>query len=244
MNIFETVNEGEEETTTTEVDESASEEESEEEGEEIAEEGEDGKQSSKSKDAIDYKAKFESLQKKVAGDAFKKREAKHKETGDDDGEEDDSKPLTKAELKALLDERDSSNAKNGQAIEAMTLAKTLTESDDEAQYAVELFKHITLPFDTLEENMRFIIGGMNAERLIGQTEEVKRALKSKETARKNTAITVRDKASGSQPAISSDVKAVLKAQGYKYLSEKKAYGKKLANGKMLFSDGKGKTWVE
>ena len=245
MNIFETLNEGEEETTTTNgVDAGASEEESDEdEGEEI-ETGEPSEIEDKKKETIDYKAKYEDLQKKIAGDAFKKREAKHKESDESEGEEDDSKPLTRAELKALLEERESGKAKNEQAREAMTIAKTLTETEDEALYAVELFKHITLPFDSLDESIRFIIAGMNADRIMGQTQEVKRALKSKETARKNTAVTVRDKASGSQPALSGDMKVVLKNQGYKYLSDKKVYGKKLPTGKMLFNDGKGKTWVE
>jgi len=183
------------------------------------------------------------LQKKVAGDAFKKREVKREDSDDDGGEDDDSKPLTKAELRALLDERETKILKVGQENKAIEIAKTLTESDDEALYAVELFKHVTLPFDTLEENMRFIVAGMNADRTIGQTEEIRRALKRKETARKNTATTVRDRSSASQPQISADVKAVLKTQGYKYLSEKKVYAKKIAGGKMLYTDGKGKTWV-
>lgn len=195
---------------------------------------------------IDYKAEHDKLQKKIAEDAFKFRKQKKAETSDDDSDEDDSeedKPLTRAEVARMLAEEKATLAKQFAVKEATTLASSLTSNEDEAQYAVAMWQHVTLPFDTMQEQMEFIVGGMNAKRILAQNSELKRALVSKDTARKNTATTTRDAQTMGQPKTDPQVASVLKTQGYTYNSNQKVYSKKLANGKIMYNDGKGKTWV-
>lgn len=195
---------------------------------------------------IDYKAKHDELQKKIAADAFKFRKQKKTEDGDSESEEDnsdDDKPLTRAEVAKMLDEEKGKMAKTFAVKEATTFVSSLTSDADEAEYAVSLWQHITLPFDTMEEQLEFIVGGLNAKRVLAQNKELKRALVSKDTARKNTATTTRDAQNAGQPKTDPQVASVLKTQGYTYNSNQKVFSKKLANGKTMYNDGKGKTWV-
>lgn len=193
----------------------------------------------------DYKAEYEKLQKRVAADAFKFRQSKKEDRGDDSGDEpDDDKPLTRSEVAKLLAEEKASISKQLTVKEATTLASKLTSNDDEAQYAVALWQNVQLPFDSMEEQLEFIVGGMNAKRVLAQNAELKRALLSKDTARKNTATTARDAMSAGQPKIDPQVASVLKTQGYTYNSNQKVYTKKLADGRTMYNNGKGKTWVQ
>lgn len=195
---------------------------------------------------VDFKGKTEELRKKLAADAFKQRENKRETKSDEPNEanDDENRPLTRVELQKLLDERDQKNQRQNSVKEAMTVARSFTDSDDEAEYATALWEHVTLPFDTMEEQMRFIIGGLNAERLLAQKKELVRAVQSKTLARKNTAITSRDAAGGIEPKIDPQVKQALENTGFKFEQSKKAWIKILPNGRKMFNDGKGKKWFE
>lgn len=197
---------------------------------------------------IDYKKNYEDLQKRIANNAFKYRKEKRQEKGDEQGDEsDDSDPnktLTMADVQKMLAENQETVAKQFKVKEATQIATTLTSSEDEAKLALSLWEHISLPFDTMEEQMKFIVAGMNADRVLGQNAELKRALQSKTTARKDTATTTRTPQSSGQPKIAGDVLAALKNNGFKYDTAKKAYVKTLANGKKMYNDGKGKKWFE
>jgi hypothetical protein len=194
---------------------------------------------------IDYKAKAEELQKKIAADAFKFRKEKRKEDGDsNNGDELDlDKPMTAAEVQKLLKEQEQNLTKQLSSKEALNLANTLTTNADEAAYAVSLWQHVTLPFDSMEEQIEFIVGGMNAKRILAQNAELKRTIISKDTAKKTVANTTRTPLSAGQPKVAPQVLAALKNTGFTYNSSQKVFSKKLANGKMMFNDGKGKTWV-
>ena len=196
---------------------------------------------------IDYKKNYEELQKRIANDAFKFRKEKRQEKDGESTESDDldlNKPLTMAEVQKMLAENQETVTKQLKFKEASQIASSLTSSEDETKLALSLWEHVSLPFDTMEEQMKFIVAGMNADRVLGQNAELKRALVSKTTARKDTATTVRTPLSSGQPKIASDVLNVLKNNGFKYDSAKKAYVKTLANGKKMFNDGKGKKWFE
>jgi len=195
---------------------------------------------------IDYKDKYEKLQGKIAGDAFKFRKSKKDDSAEDDDssqDDDENRPLTRSEMEKMLEDRESKVIKQQSSKEALDVASSLTSSEDEAKYALALWENVSLPFETMEEQMKFIVAGMNAERTIAQNSELKRSLKSKDTARKNTATTARDAQVGTQPKLAADMTSVLKAQGYKFNSSQKNFQKKLSNGKTLFNDGKGKTWI-
>lgn len=241
--VEETTVETTEETTTEEVAEE-SDEFTTEESEETTESGEES--DSKAPLKVDFKGKNEELRKKLAAEAFKQRENKRETKSDDtdDVSDDDDRPLTRAELQKLLDEREQKTQRQNSVKEAMTIARSLTDSDDEAEYATTLWEHVTLPFDTMEEQMRFIIGGLNAERLLAQKKELVRAVQSKTLARKNTAVTSRDATGGGIPKIDPQVKQALENTGFKFVPAKKAWEKTLANGKKMYNDGKGKKWFE
>lgn len=197
---------------------------------------------------IDYKSEYEKLQQKIAGDAFRFRKEKRVETKSDDSEpegddEDDDRPLTRKEMEKMLAEREQKILRQGSLKEATTLARSFVETDDEAKYAAALWEHVQLPFDSMEEQMRFIIGGMNSSRLLAQNSELKRTIQSKTLARKNTATTMKD-ATINTPKIKADVKSALERTGFKYDTTKKAWSKTLANGRKMFNDGNGKKWFE
>lgn len=194
----------------------------------------------------DYKSAYEDLQKKIATDAFRFRKEKRVEKSDDadEADADDDKPLTRSEMQKMLDEREQKILRQSSSKEAVTLARSFTDNDDEAKYAAALWEHVTLPFDTMEEQMRFIIGGMNAERLLAQNSELVRAVQSKTMARKDTATTARDATASTAPKIDTQVKQALERTGFKYEPTKKAWGKTLANGKKMYNDGRGKKWFE
>ena len=197
---------------------------------------------------IDYKKNYEELQKRIANDAFKfRKEKRTKENGDEGDESNDldpNKPLTMAEVQKMLADNQETVAKQFKVKEATQIATTLTSSEDEAKLALSLWEHVSLPFDTMEEQMKFIVAGMNADRVLGQNAELKRALQSKTNARKDTATSVRTPQSSGQPKVAGDVLAALKNNGFKYDTAKKAYVKTLANGKKMYNNGKGKKWFD
>lgn len=214
----------------------------EEQGEESAE-----VETTKTKEPLqtDYKAEYEKLQKRIATDAFKFRQSKKEDKAEELGDEpEDDKPLTRSEIEKLLAKEKESVTKQLTVKEATTLASALTSNEDEAQYAVALWQNVQLPFDTMQEQLEFIVGGMNAKRVLAQNAELKRALLSKDTARKNTATTARDAMSAGQPKTDPQIASVLKTQGFTYNSTQKLFTKKLANGKTMYNNGKGKTWVQ
>jgi hypothetical protein len=192
----------------------------------------------------DYKVKYEDLQKKIATDAFRFRKEKRQDDTESADEADDDKPLTRAEMQKMLDDREQKILRQSSTKEAITLARSFTDNDDEAKYAATLWEHVTLPFDSMEEQMRFIIGGMNAERLLAKNSELLRTVQSKTMARKNTATTARDATGGTAPKIDGQVKQALERTGFKYETTKKAWVKTLANGKKMYNDGHGKKWFE
>lgn len=195
----------------------------------------------------DYKAKLESLTKKIAGDAFRYRKDKRQvETTEPENglDEDDNRPLTRAEMQKILDEREQKILRQSSSKEAFAFARTLVDNDDEAKYAAAIWEHVTLPFDTVEEQMKFIVGGMNVDRLLAQKGELIRTVQSKTMARKNTATTARDAQAGNTPKIDPQVKQALENTGHKYDTTAKAWVKTLANGKKMFNDGRGKKWFE
>lgn len=193
---------------------------------------------------VDYKAKAEELEKKLAGVKFKEREEK-RELSEDEKEE-ISKGVSEERLIEILNERDSKYEKKLESQKLSSMAESLTESEDEANYAMQVWQNTDLSHisDSKEEQLRFVIAGMNHERVLAQNNELKRSLQSKDTANRNTATTARDARNANEPSVEGDMKAVLNKKGFKYSNEKKAYTKKLANGKTMFADGKGKTWVE
>lgn len=180
-------------------------------------------------------AKLEQTRAK-AKERFQERHGK-----DDDGGED--KPLTRAELQAILAEERTERSKERQEGEAKAIIKNYASSTEEADAAFIVWKNRIKPTGDLEQDVLFALGGLNARRFVAQSDELKRALRSKINAQKNTATTHRDGATPAEPALTSHDATAIKAAGFTW--DGKSWMKKLGSGKTLRkSKDLKKTWLD
>lgn len=198
----------------------------------------------------DYKAiaeaekeRREAAERLLAEDRYKASEAKRKEKKEDD-EDDEDKPVTEKSLQALLARDRQASLKDSQEAQALTIARANTASEEEAQAAVLFYKNRVNPTGNLEDDIKFAIGGLNNKKILAQNEELKRALKSKESASN-------DSSSGHQdgmPKVEPKLPANSPLKEYKYMGNG-VYSKKLSSGKTLFRNskpmpGQPHSWVE
>lgn len=196
---------------------------------------------------IDYEAeakrekeRADKAEATLAEKAFKSRKDKREEPESDDEED---KPLSRRELLGVLEERDKHTTKIIQESTALEIARKHTSSEVEAQAALLFWKNRVVPTGNLEEDVKFAVGGLNHSRTIAQNEELKRALRSKETKSDNAAGDHRDAPQGSEPQSSSDISAI-KGAGFKWDGTARLYTKPLTGGKKLMYDPKTKKrWV-
>lgn len=171
--------------------------------------------------------------------AIKEREAK-REIKEEEPEAE--KPLTRSELLAVLAEREKSTDKD----KTSEIARTLAESDAEADAILAVYENRTFPANlSLKEKLEEAQAIVNRKRTIAKTQEVARALKSKEAVNGNPAGTHRDAPAGTEPKISaSDRKGLIDA-GYVWDGTKQVFKKKLGGGKFLYMKSlKDPTWIE
>lgn len=195
---------------------------------------------------IDYKAladaetkRAEEAQKAAADLAFKLREQKREVKEEDPPEEDDNKPLTRADINQVLAEFARTNEKSTQDTEAKALIAKHVEGD-EADAAYLFWKNRVVPTGNLEEDILFALGGLNYKRVIAQNSELKRSLQSKDTRNKDASGAVKDPTGTSETMLSSQDAQTLKASGMKWDGKKRLYSKKLKDGKTFFFDPKTK----
>lgn len=228
----------EEENTDTEAE--GSEEETEEETEVESEEKEDSNVN------IDYKAEAlkerearEKAEKALAEKSFKERKAKREEEEEAD-EDEDEKPLTRRELDTILDK----DRKEQTMSKAIEIASNISGSGDEAELVMEVYKSRTFPAHlTLEQKLKEAYLIANAPKIIGQNDELKRALKGKGLSSKDTAGTHHDKPKGSEPQISNADKTVLQQVGFKWNGTNRRFEKKLNNGQTLVREKVNDKWI-
>src|SRR3990167_1950879 len=182
----------------------------------------------------------EAAERAAADAAFKLREAKRKKDEEEEEEEDEEKPITASQLQAVLAKERVENQKILQTGQALEYARALTTSEAEAQAAVEIWRNRVNPTGSIETDIKFAIGGLNADRLLAQNAELRRAVKSKETRSDNPANTEHEEAKGSIPKLSpADLKAMRDAG---WVWDGKQFATTLPNKKKRFTDGKGNFW--
>jgi len=197
-------------------------------------------------ETIDYKAladaetkRAEEATKAAADLAFKLREQKRDEKDETPPEEDENKPLTRADINQVLAEFARTNEKSNQDSEAKNLIAKHVEGD-EAEAAYLFWKNRVVPTGNLEEDVMFALGGLNYKRVIAQNSELKRSLQSKDTRNKDVSGTVKDPTGTAETTLSSQDAQTLKASGMKWDGKKRLYSKKLKDGKTFYFDPKTK----
>ncbi len=192
---------------------------------------------------IDYEAELKKereardrAEKALAERRFKDAEAKR---AANTAGQDDEKPLTAYELRAVLDEERQMNQSLIQENRIAETAKKLATSDTEAALIIEIHKNRTFPAHlSLDEQMEEAYVIANRKKLIGERNEALRALRGKNSVDNNPAGTHHD-APRNPVEIAPTTKAVLLQQGFTENRILNRYEKKLANGKLLIADKTG-----
>ena len=215
--------------------------ESEEESEEEAEEEPKGKDSDKEyEEALaEERAKREKAEKALAERAFKER--KKKREGEEEGEEseEDDKPMTATQLRAILAEERQATQKEIMSSQIKEKAKALATSEAEANLIMEIHKNRTFPsYLSIDEQLEESLAIANRKKLVAQNEELRRALRSKDTKKTDTTGTYKETPKVGEPKLAVQDKQALIRAGFNW--DGKYYSKKMSNGKTLFKDWKTK----
>lgn len=201
-------------------------------------------------ESIDYKAELAKVQKEkdeeikarkdaekaLAAKAFKERDEK-RET---DTEEE--KPLTKKELVSILaTERQATEKVLGED-KIRQIAKSMSGSEEEAELYVETHKRRQFPSNlSLQEQMEETYMIVNRKKILGQNSELQRALRSKETASRDTAGTHHDTPKGTDTKVSTNDMKAIQASGMKW--DGKTYTKKVGQKTLHFDPKTNKRWL-
>ncbi len=195
---------------------------------------------------IDYDAELEAENKrapdlKKAAEAYKKRHEKKEEEPIEGEVDDEDKPITRKDLDAILAQKTQQIRKETYSERIVEIASGLASSDAEAKLIVAIINNRQWPESlTLKEIGEEAYAIANRKRLLSQNSELARALRSKETASKETATTFRDGQPGSAPKMSSADAESYKRAGFVYDGKDRLWKKKMPNGKTLAKDPKTK----
>lgn len=191
---------------------------------------------------IDYDAELkkererrEAAEKVIAEEAWKHRRKKQIEEETEE-EVDEDRPLTASDLNVILQRERQTLRKEIQSETILEKARKLSRSEAEAQYIVEIHKNRTFPSGlSLEEQIEESYAIANKNRIMAQNEELKRALKSKQTSYSNPAGTQRDSMSASAPKISADDLQAIKGAGFVWDGKIRLFVKQIAGGKKILT---------
>lgn len=231
-----------EETEETTEEEATTEEKSEESAD-SEEETEDDSKTKDSDNEIDYDAEIEEEKKhgkpdpEKAKNAFKERQNKR---GDESESEEEDKPLTRKELaEALAQDR-----KERRESDAFNLATDLAGSEKEAQLVVAKWKNRQWPDSVpLSQQIREAFAITHSKKLLGERNEAVRALRAKDSVKKDASTTSRDGQPTSAPKMSAADTSAIAAAGFKFNPQTRRLEKKLSNGRILARDPKTKKTI-
>ena len=182
----------------------------------------------------------DAAERAAADAAFKLREKRRKE--EEEGLDDEDKPLTAKELEGILQKDRQITRKEIQTEIISGKAKKLAGSEAEAQLIIEIHKNRIFPEDlSLDEQLEEAYAIANRKSLMAKNEELKRALRSKETISDNAAGTHRDSTPLDEPKMSSSDIQAIKAAGFVWDGKLRLYVKKFLSGRTLTYDPKTKT---
>lgn len=174
--------------------------------------------------------------RRKAKDRFEKRHQK------EESEEDEETPLTGSELRAILAEEREETRKEFMASQIEEKAKKLATSDSEARLIVEIHKNRKFPSNlSIDDQLEEAYAIANRKRILAQNEELKRALRSKETRNKSGGGDGSDSTLvPSEPKMASADIAAMKASGWVWDAQKRLYKKPIGGNKFRYKNPKTK----
>lgn len=205
------------------------------------------KEAANSKQKIDYEAELkkergarEKAEKILAEKRFKEAERKRQLEENPDYIPDEEKPLTANQLETILARERQTTQKEMRISEATRLVENLTNSEAEKALVLEIFKNRNFPDHlSLEEQVEEAYVIANRKKILGENNELKRALKGKAGVNENYAGTYHDApVSASKPTMAPQDAAEFARLGFKWNPTTRLYEKKLANGQTLVRDQK------
>ena len=213
---------------------------------EITEETES--ESSSTEETVDYEALAkQERERREAAEALlikNKRIAKRHEEVEEEPENEEDKPITRADLADILRTERHATQKELKEAQALDIARANTASEAEAQAALLFWKNRVIPTGNLEDDIKFAIGGLNQKKVTAKNAELARALKSKDSVTTDPTSTHRDGLVTTAQKLAPNSPLT----GFKHEGNG-LYSKKLASGKTMFKNTKAqgnerKTWVE
>lgn len=220
--------------------------------EEGSQDDSEGKGGSDINKNIDYKKalEIEREKRKKAEDALaakrfhskKKKEDDYEEDEADEDNDDEDRPLTQKEFDRLMTEREQKLEKKYSMQRAEDFAKTLTGSEDELAFVMDIYQNRTFPAHlSVEEQITEAFVIANKDRLISERNEAVRALKNKSNVNRDGSGSYRDKTPRvNAPNMSDQDKQAYASAGFVFNGSTGKYEKKLPNGKTLVKDPKTK----
>jgi len=195
----------------------------------------------KARSQIDYEIELKrekersgAAEKAAAELAFKLREQRRKQ--EEEGLDDEDKPLTAKELEFILEKDRQQTRKEFQSELIREKAKKLADNESEANLIIEIHKNRTFPQGmSLDEQLEESYAIANRKKLIAQNEELKRALRGKEIASDDTAGTYRESIPLDEPRMSSSDISAIKAAGFTWDGNRRLFIKQLAKGKRILT---------
>lgn len=223
--------------------------------------GEGGDSGNNNDTAIDYEAesnaykeRAEKAEKELAEKRFKEAEARRKAgkpaegegTNEDATDDEDDKPLTRREMRELLEKNQQENRRTLQSEEAKKKIAAITKSPAEASLVSEIHRTHTFPsWMPLDEQIEEAYAIANRKAFIQREAELKRALQGKQTTTTDDTTTQRDSGGAGEPKLAPQDAAAIKQSGMSWNGTKRVYEKKLSSGRTLYYDPKsGKRWAQ
>lgn len=175
----------------------------------------------------------EAAEKAAADAAFRAREGRR--------DDDDDKPLTRAEYQALLAEERQITQREIHRVRIDEKVRALAGSNEEANLMIEVSKNRTFPSHySAEEIAEEVYAIANRKRLIGERNEALRALAGRDGVDRNAAGTHHDAPKGGEPKLSDADKSVYASAGFSWNGNTRRYEKKLSGGRIIIKDPKTK----
>ena len=193
--------------------------------------------------AQDERDRRKKAEKALAQNRYKgkRRESDDSDDADDsDGEDAGKTALTGEQLRKILQEEREATRKEVLSGRTKEIARELANSDEEADAIVEIFNNRSFPdYLSHEEKVREAYFIAHGPRLLAKRDELRRSLKSKDTASKGGNENAhRDAPRAGEPKLEPQDRAEFGRLGFKW--DGKRYSKKLSNGKTLVKDPKTK----
>src|SRR3990167_5399906 len=171
---------------------------------------------------IDYKAELEKernarekAEQALAEKRFKSSQ-QHREEIPEKEEEIEEKPLTARDLEIALSKQRQEVQREFRSNQISDIAKSMSQSDDEAAYIVEIHKGMTFPSHySLQDQIEASHAIANRKRILGENSELKRALKGKEGVETGSAATHHDAPKSKEPFLSPSLKQVVIQRGFR-----------------------------